>query len=311
MIAMKKKQKRVADSAPLMNSWRLLNRDGSFNVERPRWQGGLKYRDLYHSLLAMGWWRFLGLLAGVYYAINLLFAGVFLACGTGALEGMRGVTHWERYLEAFFFSVQTFATIGYGRLNPTTALANFLVTFEALIGLLSVALATGLLFARFSRPTARVIFSKVALISRHDGEQVLMFRVANARLNQIVDADMTVVFSRTERTKEGEVYRNFYTLNLERRRSPIFALSWTVVHPIDQDSPLQGVTEEVFRESDAELIVSMTGIDDTFAQTIHSRFSYKPTEVVWNRAFEDILSRTPEGLLRIDLARIHDLKPSV
>lgn len=238
---------------------------------------------------------------------NVLFALAFLLCGPGALAGADLSSESHRFFDAFFFSVQTLATIGYGRITPMGLPANFLVTFEALLGLTGLALVTGLLFARFSRPTARVTFSRMAVVNTHDEIPSLIFRIANERLNQIVEAQVTVVLSRNEVTAEGEKYRTFCDLKLERRRSPVFALTWTIVHPMDEESPLYGVSPEELLESEAELIVSLTGIDDTFSQTIHTRFSYTPQEILWDHGFADILNRTDEGLLMVDFDRLHDV----
>lgn len=287
-----------------MDEFRLLNRDGTFNIERY----GIRKRaftDTYHSLLAASWIRFLTLLAGTYFVVNSVFALAYMLCGPNGLTGVATDTAYHRLLDAFFFSVQTLATIGYGRITPNGIPANILVTVEAFFGLLGLALATGLLFARFSKPTARVLFSRVAMISRHEGVPSFQFRMANARLNQIVEARVRVSVARDEVTTEGETYRNFYDLELERGDSPIFVLSWTVVHAINEKSPLHGVTPEQLAASHTEIFVSLTGIDETFSQVIHARFSYIPSEIVWGGRFVDILSRAGRGAA-VNLALIHD-----
>jgi len=286
--------------------WRLLNRDGTFNIQRPR-LGGFHWTDLYHPLLSMTWPRFLCILLSSYFTLNVLFALAYYSLGLESLDGHNAVTKWDGFLTCFFFSVQTFATIGYGRIAPASLAANSLVVVEAFVGLLMMALYTGLLFARFSRPTAKVIFSNVAIIASHEGVPSFIFRMANTRFNQIVEAQVSVVLLQSEVTAEGETYRTFYDLKLERNRSPIFALTWTVVHPIDNDSPLYGKTREALLDLDAEILVSLTGIDDTFSQTIHTRFSYTPAEIVFNKTFKDMLSR-PAGVLSIDLKSIHEVQ---
>lgn len=290
-----------------MEQYRLLNHDGTFNIRRH----GVRKRvfsDLYHGLLSVSWPTFLALLAGTYLLVNGLFAVAYTLCGEGALEGASKQGWPDRLVDAFFFSVQTLATIGYGRITPAGIPANLLVTCEALLGLLGLALATGLLFARFSRPTARVRFSNVAMLSPHEGVPSLVFRMANARLNQIVEARVRVSLARDEVTAEGERYRTFYDLELERSESPIFALSWTVVHPITEKSPLHGATRESLGACRAEIFVSLTGIDETFSQAIHTRFSYIPSEIVWGGLFEDILSRVDDGQITIDLDRLNDYR---
>jgi inward rectifier potassium channel len=266
--------------------------------------------DLYHTLLSVGWGRFFGLLFALYLAVNSVFAWAYLLCGENALEGipkLEAAGAFARFASAFFFSVQTFATIGYGRITPVGYAANVIVVIEALAGLLSVALATGLLFARFSRPTARVIFSEQAIIQNHDGRPSLLFRMGNERLNQIVEAKVTVTLVRNETTAEGTSYRTFHDMKLERANSPMFALSWLVVHPLDQESPLYGLTADDLIKMEAEILVSLTGIDDIFSQTINARYSYMPQEIVWNADFVDMLTRAPSGPILIDLSRIHDI----
>jgi inward rectifier potassium channel len=294
-------------SSPLKKAGptRLLNRDGSFNISRdgvPK----MWFSDFYHRSLKTPWTVLIGYIFLFYIGVNALFGTLYWFIGPGALSDLSnlGLNHW---LDCFFFSVQTFATIGYGRITPVGLPSNILVTIEAFAGLLSHALATGLLFSRFSRPTAKVVFSESAVISVIDGEPSFMFRVANRRLNQIVDAQVSVILARTEKTKEGEIYRNLYDLKLERSRSPLFALSWSIIHPIDKESPLYGITEKILKESDSEIFVSLTGIDDTYSQAIHARYSYTSEEVKWNKTFKDILTRGSNEIT-IDLGGIHDLR---
>ena len=269
------------------------------------------YGDLYHSLLSLTWASFLRWVLGYYLSINFLFALVYFACGPDALKGAAITGPLDHFIDCFFFSVQTFATIGYGHITPYGIIANSVVTIEALIGLLTVALATGLVFARFSRPTAKVIFSNRAVISLIDGVPCFVLRVGNERKNQIVEAKVYLTLIRTEVTAEGETYRNLIDLPLERSSSPIFAASWTIVHEIDPKSPLHGMTLERMNESNSELFVSIVGIDDIFGQTIHARHSYVPEDIAWNRYFEDILHWDEKGTLHINMGKIHDLKPVV
>ena len=220
----------LTESAKVSRTWRLLSRDGSFNIEgRGR---GFDSKDVYHSLLAVSWPKFIALQIGLYFFVNFVFAALYLACGEGALAGALGVTLLDRYTDAFFFSVQTLATIGYGKITPEGIPANILVTLEAIIGLFGLALASGLMFSRFSRPTARVVFARKAIIVPHDGVQSFCFRIANERLNQIVEAKIKVVLIRNIVTTEGQRYRDLFDLKLDRDESPMFALSWMVVHAI-------------------------------------------------------------------------------
>lgn len=286
-------------------SWRFLNRDGTFNIARSRGKT-FPLSDLYHFLLSVSWAEFLSIIVGTYLAINLLFAGAYFLSGPEALEGVRRDTVFHHLSDCFFFSVQTLATIGYGRISPMGLMANLLVTMEAFIGLLSLALVTGLFYARFARPTARVLFSNVALIGPHDGAQALVFRMANERLNQMVEAHVTVNLIKNEVTAEGESFRNFYELPLDRDRSPFFNMSWTVLHWIDDKSPLRNLKDEELRASDAEIIVVLSAVDSTMAAPIHARFSYIADDIVWNRRFKDILSDGDDGKVHVDLSHMHE-----
>ena len=259
--------------------------------------------DLYHFLLTESWPALLAGIVLIFAAINAIFAVIYM------LD--RGVENARpgSFGDAFFFSVQTMATIGYGKMDPDTLLANIMVSVESLIGLVGLAMVTGLVFAKFSRPTARVRFSRVAIVSNRDGIPSFQFRMANMRANRIVDASAHVVFARQEQTLEGEEMRRFYDLKLQRDRSALFIYSWTAIHPISDDSPLNGVTKEAMESARAEIIVSVTGLDETFAQTIHARHSYKPRDILWGRRFVDILERGPDGTLSIDYTHFDDVAP--
>ncbi len=286
---------------------RFLNRDGTFNVVR---KGLPFYRSLsaYHALLTLSWTRFFLVVAATYLVTNLLFAGGYLLCGPGALRGAVGVTPVDRFGEAFFFSVQTLATIGYGGVSPQGLPANLLVTLEALVGLLGFALATGLLFARFSRPVARILFSHNAVVAPYRGRTGLMFRIANERSNQLIEVTATVTLSRME-TVDGVRVRKFYELALERKKVVFFPLHWVVVHPIDDSSPLAGWTKEALDDSLAEVFVLLTAVDETFSQTVHARSSYRHHEVVWGARFSDMFIDTGDGRAGVDLGKIHDVEP--
>jgi inward rectifier potassium channel len=287
---------------------RLLNRDGSFNVERK----GLPFfrsLNLYHLVLTVSWPRFYLFLAALYFLTNLAFASGYYLCGPGTLEGSLARMPVERFEEAFFFSVQTLATIGYGRLSPHGHAANVLVTVEALVGLGGFALVTSLLFARFSRPEARLLFSTRAVVAPYRAGTGLMFRIANARRSQLLEVTATVSLSRLE-TVGGEPMRRFYELPLERKRVVFFPLHWVVVHPIDAGSPLLGVEESAFRSSDAEVLVYLTAFDETFSQTVHARSSYKFDEVVFGARFADMFETRDDGTLSIDLRRLDRIEPA-
>lgn len=281
---------------------RLLNPDGSFNVRRV--EPSLWHRwASYHGLLTMSWPRFFAVISAGYLAINVTFAWAYLLCGPGALNGD---DHTSLFLRAFFFSVHTFATIGYGNVAPMGLAANLVVTVEAMVGLLSLALATGLVFARFSRPSARLLYSRQAVVAPYRGITAFEFRVVNATDSELIELTARVVLSRFEDDGNGR-QRRYYSLSLERESVAFFPLSWTVVHPIDEASPLYGWDRARLLESEAEFLVLITGVDETFAQVVHSRTSYTAEEVVCNARFRNMF-RGGEGALGVDLGKLHDLE---
>lgn len=262
------------------------------------------WRDPYHLLLTLPWSVFLAILILGYIASNALFAVAYVWGGDGIANADRG-----SYVDAFFFSVQTMASIGYGAMYPQTFFANVLVTIESLLGLLGLAVGTGLMFARFARPTARVLFSKVAVIAPQDGVPTLMFRAANQRRNQVLEAQVRMTLVRNVVSEEGEFMRRFYDMNLVRSQTPIFVLTWTAMHPIDQNSPLYGMTAEDLADAEAEIVVTFTGLDETFGQTIHARYSYIFSEIVWNMRFADVLTRLADGRRAVDYRSFHEVVP--
>ncbi|KYC39519.1 ATP-sensitive inward rectifier potassium channel 10 [Scytonema hofmannii PCC 7110] len=282
-------------------SRRMVNRHGSFNVVRK----GISHKhwhDPYHLLLTLPWYYTLLVISLGYIIANALFALAYIIGGDGIENARPG-----NFFDAFFFSVQTMASIGYGAMYPKTPYANFLVTIESLLGLIGLAMGSGLMFARFSLPRARVMFSNIAVITPYNDVPTLMFRVANERENWILEAQVRVTLARTEITKEGDVMRRFYDMPLVRSQSPLFALTWTVMHVIDENSPLYGVTSEEMVEDEMEVVVTFTGLDETVSQTIHARHSYISEEIVWNMRFVDILGKTKDGSRCINYARFHDV----
>ncbi len=260
-------------------------------------------RDLYHSLLTASWPSLLLLVVAAYVAVNAAFALAYLALGDGVANARAG-----SFGDAFFFSVQTLATIGYGKMAPRTTAANVLVAAEALLGLLGLAVVTGLTFAKFSRPTARVLFSRIATVAPYDGVPSLLFRLANERASQIVDAHLEVTIVRDEITAEGERVRRMRDLALRRDRSAFFALTWTAVHSVDASSPLHGATPESLARTGTDIVVSLTGFDESLAQIVHARHVYRPSDVVFGARFRDVLSERPDGTRSIDYRRFHELE---
>ena len=286
---------------------RLLNRDGSFNVVLDG-LNPLSSLSLYHWLLTISWPRFLAFIAGSYIAVNALFASAFLLLGSDALQSSAGSFTGHPFYRAFFFSVDTFATIGYGNIIPVGVAANILVTIEALLNIVGVALATGVMFARFSRPSARIIYSRNAIVAPYRDKTALEFRIANTRRSQLIDVQVQAILTKVERVS-GSTVRKFYELNLERNRVVFFPLSWTVVHPIDSASPIWGLTHEDLVDGDAELLVLLIGTDETVSQSVHSRSSYQADEIVWGAKFANMFMRTEaEGIIGMNLSRIHDIE---
>jgi inward rectifier potassium channel len=259
------------------------------------------FSDMYHFLLTASWPMLLLIIAGVFFGANALFALAYYLDG-----GIENV-HSGSYLDMLFFSVQTMATIGYGKMEPVSLFSNIMVSLEAFVGLLAIAMMTGLVFAKFSRPTARVRFTRYAVISTRDGVPSLMVRMANMRANRIVEAEVHLTVVWNERTEEGETIRKIYDLRTTRKRSPLFSLSWTVIHPIDSASPLYEVTPEILEERNAEIVVSVIGLDETFSQNIHARHPFKTDDILWGARFADILRERPDGETEVDYTHIDDV----
>lgn len=262
------------------------------------------WRDPYHLLLTIPWQGFVALVAVSYASTNAVFALLYLA-GENAIANATPGSFWDH----FFFSVQTLASIGYGAMYPQTFYANVIVTIEAMVGLVGIALLTGLAFARFSRPTARVAFSQNAIIAPHEGIPTLSFRTANQRRNQILEAQLKVYLLRDEITAEGQYLRRIHDLQLVRSQTPGFTLTWMALHPIDESSPLYGVSPEALVASNATIVVTLNGIDETVTQVVHARHSYAPQDILWNYRFVDLVYKTPDGHRYIDYKHFHDAVP--
>jgi inward rectifier potassium channel len=258
--------------------------------------------DLYLFLLTSRWSTLFGLMFVGYVGANAIFA-VFYLVGGGVENAEPG-----SFRDAYFFSVQTMATIGYGKMVPVSTFANLLVSIEAAFGLVLFALATGLMFAKFSQPRARVLFSKFCIVSMRDGKPSLMVRIANERATGLVEAQIRLVLVRDETTVEGEAIRRFHTLPLSRSSSAVFALSWTVIHAIDESSPLHGETSESLGKARTDIVASLIGIEEATGQTVHARHSWKGQEIRFQHRFVDILVRTPQGQPALDYTRFHDVE---
>ena len=264
-----------------------------------------RWRDLYHSLLVLPWSGFFAILVGFYLAANTGFATLFLL-QRGAIAGAETGT----WLEAFFFSVETMATVGYGVLHPGTLYGHIVATTEIIFGVMVVPLATGLVIAKFTRPTARILFSRHAVITAFEGRPTLIFRAANLRSNQIIEGRAQVSLLRRQTTEEGHQLRRIIDLPLVRETSPIFALSWSVMHRIDAASPLAGADAETLHAADARIIVVMTGIDGTTSSTVHATHQYTAGDIRFDHAFVDVVSLAADGTPHIDFNRFHETRPA-
>jgi inward rectifier potassium channel len=284
---------------------RLINRDGSFNVTR-RGISFLRSLSAYHTLLSTSWWRFNLLLVGSFVLVNVVYAVLYLLIGLKHLDGASVGSLFEQFWESFFFSTQTFTTVGYGRISPTGFLANAVATFESMSGWLYFAMAAGLFYGRFSRPQARIIFSRHAVIAPYRGGTAFEFRIANERSNQLIEVEAQVLFVRKER-HNGQLRRQYFPLSLERTQVTFFPLTWTVVHPIDESSPLYGTTQRTLEECDAEFLILLKAFDDTFSQVVHTRSSYHHKEVVVGAKFDTIFATDDNGVTTVDLHRIHQV----
>jgi inward rectifier potassium channel len=288
---------------------RLLNPDGSFNVRRT----GLPFLSSlnpYHTLLTMTWTRFLLLILLLYFLSNIAFGLVYASFGAAGLVDTTPEPMASMLLRGFFFSVQTFATIGYGTIHPVGVIPNLVVTIESYYSLLANALITGVVFARFARPTARIIFSEVAVIAPYLDGEGLMFRLVNGRNNQLLEVKIQVLFARFV-NEDGKTVRRFDSLELERNRVTFFPLSWTVVHPIKDSSPLKGLTQDDYTRSDAEILILLSATDETFAQQVHTRSSYKPHEIRCGHKFVSIYNEVADGEpISIDIRRLSKIVPA-
>ena len=282
---------------------RTINADGSFNVRRQ----GLRWRDAnpYLMLIDTTWPRFLLVVLAGFLAINVIFAGLYLLNGIHYLRGLE--SDMGPFANAFFFSVHTLTTVGYGNVYPEGTWANVISSIEAATGLMAFAIATGLLYGRFSRPSARIIYSQNAIIAPYQDGTSLQFRVTNARRNVLMNMEARILLMTVENS-DGQLKRSFIDLPLERRGVYFFALTWTVVHPIDSESPFFGKSREDLAKVSAELLILLQGFDDTFSQVVHSRYSYRHDDLVWGAKFMPSFKVSPKGDLVVEVDRINEMK---
>ncbi len=288
---------------------RLINKDGSFNVRRFG-DSYLNSVNWYHRLIMLSWPKFLALVFIFYFFMNIFFAGIYLMVGIEHLVGIENAFQQSDFWEAYFFSSQTLTTVGYGRISPMGFWANGVAAVEALVGLLLIALATGLLYGRFSRSLARIRFSKNAIIAPYLDINGFMFRIIHERDNELIDLNMEVTLSRLLVLPSGAKTRKYYPLDLEREHVAYFPLHWTIVHPITEDSPLYNETPESLNASDTEILVIVRATDETFMQGVHQRFSYHYDELVWGVKFEPMFDTSQMGNIAVRISDLDKYQPA-
>lgn len=280
---------------------RTFNKDGSFNLKKINVPFSERI-NFYHLLVTMPWSRFFVFIVLGYFIVNLLFAGIYMLVGVEHLTGIEGTTPLDKFLEAFFFSSQTLTTLGYGRIAPVGTLASTVAAVESMLGLLSFALATGLLYGRFSKPVTKIKYSACAVMAPYRDINGFMFRVVNPRDNQLVEVEVTVTVSFLRNESH---LRDFFLLELERSKVVFLPSMWTIVHPVSPSSPLVGLTQKDLLDKDAEFIVMMKAFDETFSQTVYSRASYKASEIKWGEKFIYALSQENETTV-VDVGKINE-----
>jgi len=292
-------------SQPVIKNQPLVNKDGSPNVRRV----GLSFLDTsnsYHTLITMSWTRFWLMVIAGYAVLNFVFAFIYMACGVGALDGALDNTALSRFWAAFFFSAQTISTVGYGHISPVGMAANSFAALESMMGLLAFALATGLLYGRFSRPSAQIKYSKNILVAPYqENGRGIMFRLANQRRNILLDLEVELIFSYNADVN-GKTVRQFFPLELERKSVSILTMNWTIVHPLNEDSPVYGMSPEQLEQTEAGFAVLLKAFDETFSQTVHSRTTYQANEIVWDAKFKPVFDRDPNGRIVLDLSKINE-----
>lgn len=282
---------------------RIINKDGSFNVIR---EGvGFSFKNLYQKLTNISWLGFLGLIIVFYLGINLFFATIYYLIGVENLIGVSGNTEFEKFAGAFHFSYQTFTTLGYGAIFPVGLFTNLVAAVESMLGFLGFAIATGILYGRFSKPSARLLYSNNAIFTSIKGQPFLQFRIGNKRNSLLMEMEATVLYSRVD-GKDGGMNRQYFQLELERNKVLFFPLNWTIVHPINESSPFFNKSKEDLKGEKAELLILIKGFDETFGQVVHSRFSYLYTDFIWNAKFKKPFYTDEEGDVIFRLNQLHD-----
>lgn len=287
---------------------RLMNKDGSSNVKR---KSNVLFlpQNYFHHLITMSWWKFSLVVFAGFTITNLIFACLYYFGDVDHINGMVYKTEAEKFMQVFFLSAQSLTTVGYGRLNPEGMYNETVAAIESMFGLLGFALATGLLYGRFSRPVANLAYSKNAILAPFNGMTAIMMRVANKNKSELVDCNASMIVSYTEEVN-GVTKREFDTLKLEYTHITVLSISWTIVHPIDEESPLYGWAEEDFQKKEVEFLLLFQAYEETFAQTVHSRSSYRWHEIVFGAKFNRMVVPAEDGSVTVELDRINDHSPA-
>jgi len=284
---------------------RAIEKDGSFNVHKSG--GGLKNFHFYQFLINLSWIQFFLVIISGYILVNAAFACLYLLAGIKNILGADTRTPFSSFMSTFFLSVHTFTTVGYGTIAPIDFWTNLVSAFDALTGLMGLALATGLLYGRFSRPTSKIVYSERAVIAPYRGKTSLQFRIANRRTNTLMEIEAKVLLMTVSGTGDNHK-RNYHVLNLERPSIYFLPLTWTVVHPIDEQSPLFGKIQDDLADSQTEILILIKAFDDTFGQVVHSRYSYRFDEVLWGAKFLPAFSVTKDGDMALELDRLNEVE---
>ncbi len=286
--------------------YRALNKNGTFNVKKIN-TPFLERINFFHTLISMSWIKFLGVILLGYFVVNILFATIYTLLGVENLTGVDNSSVESNFLEAFFFSAQTVTTLGYGRVAPIGLLANIVAAIESMLGLLSFALATGMLYGRFSKPSPKIKYSSNAVVAPFNAINAFMIKIVNPQKNQLLELEAKLTLSMK---KDGSDVRDFYNLELQIPKIVFFPYMWTIVHPIDEQSPLFNLDEAAVLEKDAEFIVFVKAFDESFSQTVYSRSSYKASEIKWGEKFVYTVKQGSEGMI-VDVGRLNETEKVV
>jgi inward rectifier potassium channel len=278
-------------------------RMGGREIEARGLAGGF-WSDLYYRSMTVSWPAFFASAAAIFLVLNGSFAVVYSLGDQPIANAIPG-----RFLDLVYFSIETLATVGYGDMHPQTDYGHLVATVEIFTGMSFLAVMTGLVFARFSRPRARFIFARYPIVAQHEGEPTLMIRVANARHNTISGARARLWLIRGERSAEGHYFRRYHQLALQRSENPVFALSWTIFHPIDESSPLYGASPADLAQNETMLVLTISGLDDNSAQQLNARANYSQDKIRWQHRYVDISSNAEDGRLILDYGKFHDVTP--